>query len=69
VDFKRAAIELLSFAESIDPTVLILPTKDDTDFGPINVEDLKNPKSYVFDIVKYIDKPPYAPIQTRSSYI
>lgn len=59
-DFKRAAIELLSFAESIDPTIVILPWKDDTEYGPINADDLRNPLS---EIIRYIDRPPYAPIQ------
>jgi hypothetical protein len=62
-DFKRAAIELLAFAESIDPSVMLLAWKGDSENGPINSVDLMNPKNYIFDIVKYIDKPPYAPIQ------
>jgi len=63
VDFKRAAIELLSFAARIDPSVVLLPWKEGSEFGPINGEDLMNPRSYLSEIIHYIDKPPYAPIQ------
>lgn len=62
-NFKRVIKELVEFAQDIDLQVMVSPWKDDTIYGPINISDLANPQSYTFDIIHYIDKPPYSVIQ------
>lgn len=62
-EFKRVTKELLDFAKDIDPTVMIMPWRDDAVYGPITSADLMNPHSYNFEITNYVDKPAYSVIQ------
>lgn len=60
-DVKRVATELLQIAMMADDKALLMPWQDqeDGDYGPINLEDMMNPKSFINEITQYIHKPRY----------
>jgi len=45
-EYKRIAKELLAYATDFAPEVMLLQWDEHSDLGPINVEDLNNPRNY-----------------------
>jgi hypothetical protein len=62
-EYKRVAKELLAYAKEIAQEVLLLPWDDSSGLGPINIEDLANPKNFTDTIRHYFDKPAYVTMQ------
>ena len=58
-EYARIAREVLSFGQSFDSKILLLPWKESAEYGPINSDDLVNPKNYSAIIKKYFDIPSY----------
>jgi hypothetical protein len=65
-EYMRIANEILSFGKEIDDNILILPWCEHQDIGPINSDDLANPKNLGNTIKKYFDKPPHVNWQPGS---
>jgi hypothetical protein len=58
-EYKRVAKELLAYAKEIAPEVMMLPWNEHSGLGPIQEEDLVNPKNYMDTIKHYFHKPTY----------
>lgn len=62
-EFKRVARELLAYAREFAPEAMLLPWDDHSGLGPINKDDLANPRNMTDTIKHYFDKPAYVIIQ------
>lgn len=62
-EFKRVAKELLGYAKEVVPEAMLLPWNDQSGLGPIQEDDLANPKNYMDTIKHYFNKPPYVTMQ------
>lgn len=65
-EYVRIANEILTFGSEIDPNILIPPWNETQEMGPINSDDLANPKNLGISIKRYFDKPPYVNWVPRS---
>jgi hypothetical protein len=58
-EYIRIAKELLAYGREIDPNIMILPWDESTGAGPVNIDDLANPRNVSKNIKKYFNKPTY----------
>jgi hypothetical protein len=65
-ELMRIARELLTFGSEIDDKILLLPWDEQDGFGPINLDDLSNPRNLGENIRKYFNKPSYITLQPGS---
>jgi hypothetical protein len=65
-ELLRVAKELLTFGKEIDENILLLPWEEQAGYGPINIDDLANPRNIGEHIRKYFNKPSYVNFQPGS---
>lgn len=65
-EITRIVREVLSFGKEIDEHILLLPWSPQTDHGPINCDDISNPRNLGENIRKYMYKPQYINFQPGS---
>lgn len=65
-ELKRVATELLEIANRIDKKAMLVVWEENmegVDLGPITINDLMNPYSFVQEIKNYVHKPKYIVLQ------
>jgi hypothetical protein len=67
-DLKRITQEILKYAQEFDEQILRLPWDNNSEVGPIGLDDLANPHA-MHDVIKLYFNNPLCKLATRSSSV